>query len=79
MNSERARRCLPVILTAAFLLPGCLEQETTTTIHPDGTCERVIVIRDDGPAFPQGIFPIAVDSSWDTTGSAIRGTNTSGH
>jgi len=72
MNSERARRCLPVILTAAFLLPGCLEQETTTTIHPDGTCERVIVIRDDGPAFPRGIFPIAVDSSWDTTGVRVR-------
>lgn len=72
MNTERARWRLPVILTAAFLLPGCLEQETTTTIHPDGTCERVIVIRDDGPVFPRGIFPIAVDSSWDTACVRVR-------
>ncbi len=60
----RAERALPAIVLAALLLPGCLEQEVTTTIHPNGTCERKIVIRKDGPAFPEGAIPTAIDSSW---------------
>ncbi len=67
MNPARALPSLPAILLAALVLPGCLEQEVTTTIRPGGSCERMVVIRRDNPAFPEGILPSGVDSSWSRT------------
>ena len=44
---------------AALLLPGCLEQEVTTTIQPDGSCERMVVIKADGPDEDKAIEALA--------------------
>ncbi len=46
----------------SLLLSGCLEQETKTVVHPDGTSDRVITVSSD--ASP---FPLHLDSSWDTS------------
>jgi len=48
---------------------GCLDQETTTVVNTDGTCERKIVVASlDSP------FPIHVDATWDTS-RAVVGTD----
>ncbi len=73
MRAERVLLSLPALLLAAVLLPGCLEQDVTTTVHPDGSCERLVVIRKDSPGFPEGILPAAVDSSWSRSSARDSG------
>ncbi len=52
---------LPLLLLC-FLAASCLDQETTTVVNSDGTCQRkIIVASTDSP------FPLHFDASWDTS------------
>lgn len=59
-----------LVLACGFLaLSGCNDhQETRTIIHLDGTCERTIVVENDGTDhWPRGPFPLPVPGTgWDT-------------
>jgi hypothetical protein len=51
-----------MLLTA--VLSGCLEYETTTTVHPDGSFTRSITVRGDSAALHSWSFNIPADASW---------------
>ena len=51
-----------LMLTAS----GCLEVKIKTTVHPDGSCERVETVTANAPELPEAAFPIPTDSSWET-------------
>jgi hypothetical protein len=51
-----------LMLTAS----GCLEIKVKTTVHPDGSCERVETVTAGAPELPEAAFPLPTDSSWET-------------
>jgi len=53
-------------LSLCIAAAGCLDQETTTVVNTDGTCQRKIIVPSlDSP------FPIHVDATWDTSRAVI--------
>lgn len=65
MNAIRIAQSILLILCLT-LLAGCLEIETTTTVHPDGTIRRVIRTSGDSSEVfkDKGIF--VTDPGWNT-------------
>ncbi len=43
---------------------GCLDVETTTQVHPDGSLTRTISMKGDSARVYRGDYPLTVDSSW---------------
>ena len=60
------KKILAIIVFMIFLTVqhGCREIDITTTIKPDGSCERVITITGDSSDVFSGIYPFPVDSTW---------------
>lgn len=57
------------LLALSFFAAGCLDQETTTVVHSDGTCQRKIVV-----SSAESPFPLHFDATWDTS-HAVVGTD----
>ncbi len=66
MTIERLHPHLLPAVVLCCLFAGCLDQETTTTVNTDGTCERRIVV-----ASLQSPFPLHWDRTWDTTRAVV--------
>ena len=66
MTTRRSRSPLLPAAVLCCLFAGCLDQETTTTVNTDGTCERRIVV-----VSLQSPFPLHVDATWDTTRATV--------
>ena len=47
-----------------FLSAGCLEYETRTTVHPDGSFTRTITVTGDSSSISSWDFKIPADSTW---------------
>ena len=62
MHTSNCSPLLTSLVGLAVVIAGCLDQETTTVVHSDGTCQRKIVVAStDSP------FPLHFDASWDTS------------
>jgi len=58
---------MPVLaVLLAMVTSGCLEVKVKTTVHSDGSCERVETVNANAPELPGAAFPIPTDSSWET-------------
>jgi hypothetical protein len=55
-----------VMLLGTLFFEGCLEIDVQTKISPDGSCERIIIVRNDSKSLPNSAFPIPLDPSWTT-------------
>ncbi len=53
-----------MILIASLLLGGCLETETTTVVHSDGSLTRSVTIKGDSSSLTSGIQMFRIDSAW---------------
>ncbi len=63
MNTYPVRIAMTVALAA--LLPGCLEIETTTRVHPDGRLTRTVVVSGDSSDFSKiRLRTFGLDSGW---------------
>jgi hypothetical protein len=50
-----------------LLLTGCLEVETSTTVHRDGSLARTVVLSSDSSGLVMGSRLFGIDSSWTLT------------
>lgn len=50
---------IPVLLTL-----NCKEITTTTQVYKDGSCQRIVVVKNDSENLSVGAFPIPSDSTW---------------
>lgn len=60
------KKIISVFLLAAFLFltNGCEDTATTTEIHPDGSCRRIIVVKSDSKDIFNQAFYVPADASW---------------
>jgi hypothetical protein len=63
MNAQNTLQAITFVLASA-LFGGCLEIETTTTLHTDGRLGRTIVIKGDSASIYAGPYTIPIDSTW---------------
>ncbi len=49
---------------AVILAGGCREIKTTTTIFPNGSCERIVTVEGDSSEIADRSFPVPRDPSW---------------
>jgi len=54
-----------LVILLMIMVSGCLEVKVKTTVHPDGSCERVETVNAGAPELPGAAFPIPTDSSWE--------------
>ena len=49
-------------------ITGCKEITTTTTIHPDGSCDRIVEVEgDSSDVVDYSYFPVPKGDSWTVT------------
>lgn len=53
-----------VILLGFVLLGGCKKITVTTTVHPDGSLDRAVLVSGDSTGTGSSGFPIPADDSW---------------
>ena len=63
MIPRRATHVMAFLLIPA-LFAGCLEIETTTTLHRDGSLRRMVVIKGDSSAIDRGQYTVPLDTTW---------------
>ncbi|MCP4148848.1 MAG: hypothetical protein GY757_13970 [bacterium] len=52
---------------------GCEDTETTTVIHPDGSCKRSVTVKSDSRDIFNEAYPVPRDSSWNVKKSIREG------
>ena len=60
------------LIAALVVFSGCLEVDTTTKVHPDGSLTRTVVVSGDSTDFTKirmGIF--GLDSGWTVVSDSI--------
>jgi hypothetical protein len=66
MRSEQYWSKAVLVILLTIVASGCLEVNVKTTVHPDGSCERVETVNAGTPELPGAAFPIPTDPSWET-------------
>ncbi len=66
MQSKRYWPKAVLVILLAMVTSGCLEVKVKTTVHRDGSCERVETVTAGAPELPGTAFPIPTDSTWKT-------------
>ena len=63
---KTAGRCFVAFLCSSLLLSfeGCLEIDTTTEVHHDGSLTRTVVVAGDSTSIYRGDYTITIDTSW---------------
>ncbi len=65
MKSLRSIVCSVLSLLLAILFSACLEVETTSTVHPDGSIDRTITFDDDSASVYRDHYTMMpLDASW---------------
>jgi hypothetical protein len=73
MRTDNLQHMKMTGLFLLLLIPGCLEVKVTTTVHSDGSCERVVTTNPREQKVPDKAFPIPVDSTWTPTWEKAEG------
>lgn len=55
------------IVLLIMLMSACREVETTTEVHPDGSCTRTVFVNEDSTEVAASYFPFPTDTSWSIT------------
>ncbi len=55
------------LLLLSIVFGGCLEYETKTTIHPDGSFTRTVVVKGDSGDVHRGAFRVPADLAWSSS------------
>jgi hypothetical protein len=63
------------ILPIMFSVTGCFEVYVRTTISADGSCERIITIKNSSKNVPAEAFPLPLDSTWSVEWKETKDSN----
>lgn len=64
MKTRKMNIAIFVSLISIFFVTGCREITTTTTIFPNGSCERIVSVKGDSSEVADRSFPVPRDTSW---------------
>lgn len=64
MKTSKVIKQVSSLLLLIVLLSGCLEYTTKTKINPDGSIERIVIVKGDSSEIMKGSLPVPVDSTW---------------
>ncbi len=53
-----------IAIAAALTISGCLDIETTSEVHEDGTVTRTVVVTGDSSAIREGRHLLSLDATW---------------